>query len=709
MTWTSFTRLLGLTLLTTASVLFATPAARAQANAGDMDPVVRQRSQQRSGRTRVIVQFRTDADPTVFSSSTSTGRRLGRGAQVAEVDNRDLAALASDPRVDRVVYDRPVYAALERTGLATGTAAARGEYGVTGRGVGIAVIDSGIAGSHRDLAGSRHSRRVVHFQDFTTPSSSTHADDEYGHGTHVAGILAGSGLESDGAHQGVAPSASLVGLKVLDADGRGHISDVIAAIDYAISLRSTFNIRVINLSVASGVFESYWLDPLTLAARRAIDAGIVVVASAGNLGLDASGNTQYGGITSPGNAPWVLTVGASSHQGTAKRSDDVVGSFSSSGPTWIDFAAKPDIVAPGVGIVSLADHRSTLYALFPELLVDGAKPSWSKPYISLSGTSMAAPVVAGTVALMLEANPSLTPNAVKAILQYTAQAASGVHPLTQGAGMLNTLGAIRLARFFASPAAGFGEPGDFIEGEWVPWAQHLVWGNYRVTGGVPLPGSSAWAVGTRWGALETTLGTPVVWGARFDDNIVWSTSSDENIVWSTDSADNIVWSTRGDDNIVWSTRGDENIVWSTVNEDNIVWSTSGDDNIVWSTDADDNIVWSTRGDENIVWSTSTVDNVVWGTDCGGLNCQRVIWGVDRNGTIWGTAFFDDNIVWSTRGDENIVWSTAGDAGDNIVWSTTADDNIVWSTSSDENIVWSTADNIVWSTAAIAQVLWADGP
>ncbi len=123
------------------------------------------------------------------------------------------------------------------------------------------------------------------------------AYDDYGHGTHVAGIIAGTGYDSSGKHKGIAPGAKLVGLKVMDRLGRGYISDVIAAIDYAISVKGTYNIRVINLSVAAGVFESYWLDPLTLAAQRAVDAGIVVVASAGNLGQNLQGQTQSGGIT----------------------------------------------------------------------------------------------------------------------------------------------------------------------------------------------------------------------------------------------------------------------------------------------------------------------------------------------------------------------------------------------------------------------------
>ena len=205
------------------------------------------------------------------------------------------------------------------------------------------------------------------------------------------------------------------------------------------------------MSVASGVFESYKRDPLTQAARRAFDAGIVVVASAGNLGQNDEGQVQFGGITSPGNSPWVLTVGASTHQGTARRSDDAIAEFSSRGPTWIDFVAKPDLVAPGIGIESSAAPNSTLAALYASYLVGTPSASGVKPYLSLSGTSMAAPVVAGTVALMLEANPELTPNAVKAILQYTAERKDGESPLAQGAGMLNALGAVRLARFFAAP------------------------------------------------------------------------------------------------------------------------------------------------------------------------------------------------------------------------------------------------------------------
>ena len=166
----------------------------------------------------------------------------------------------------------------------------------------------------------------------------------------------------------------------------------------------------------------------------------------------STGQPQYGGIASPGNAPWVLTVGASSDLGTADRRDDVVAAFSSRGPAAIDENAKPDLVAPGVNIESTADPSSALFAANPASRLWGTAKTGSEPYLSLTGTSMAAPVVTGAIALMLEANAALTPNAVKAILEYTAEARAGYNHLTQGAGFLNARGAVELARAFAGAA-----------------------------------------------------------------------------------------------------------------------------------------------------------------------------------------------------------------------------------------------------------------
>ena len=190
----------------------------------------------------------------------------------------------------------------------------------------MAVIDSGIANWHDDLSYHGTStkvrvvggQRVTAFVDFV--NDRLQAYDDNGHGTHVAGIIAGNGYDSNGAHAGIAPAAHLVSLKVLDQHGGGVISDVIAAFEWAVANRVAHNIRVINISVGARVSESYETDPLTRAAKRAVDAGIVVVTAAGNLGQRTVGftkKTQYGSITAPGNAPWVLTVGAYSTRGHA--------------------------------------------------------------------------------------------------------------------------------------------------------------------------------------------------------------------------------------------------------------------------------------------------------------------------------------------------------------------------------------------------------
>src|SRR5205823_8075260 len=185
---------------------------------------------------------------------------------------------------------------MERTGLTVGAPAVRAELGVDGTGVGVAVIDSGVAAWHDDLADPANpgTERVAAFVDFVNGAAVPY--DDYGHGTHVAGIIAGNGYDSSGARSGIAPGAHLVVLKVLDGSGQGRISDVIAAFDYVATHKDDLNIRVANLSVATGVYESYNLDPLTVAARSVVDRGIVVVASAGNAGRGRQGSTQYGGI-----------------------------------------------------------------------------------------------------------------------------------------------------------------------------------------------------------------------------------------------------------------------------------------------------------------------------------------------------------------------------------------------------------------------------
>ena len=497
-----------LTPIAVIAVLAGQAFAAENSRDGKFDAVLRQRARTPAGVSRVIVH---SADPSATAARIRTlggtpGPLLGpSGFQIAQIADSALDELAAAPEVVAVSLDRPVRGTIERTAGTIGAEWVREQLGLDGSGVGIALIDSGVTAAHDDLDADR----IVHFADFVN-FRTAHYDD-YGHGTHVAGIIAGNGIDSHGARAGIAPAANLIVLKALDGAGFGYASNVIAALEYAIANREKYNIRVINLSVAAGVYESFTRDPLTLAARRAVDAGIVVVAAAGNLGRSALGKAQYGGIAAPGNAPWVLTVGASNHKGTSDRSDDEVAGFSSRGPSAIDGSAKPDLVAPGVGIESITDPASVLFAAHPNARLWGTVDTISQPYLSLSGTSMSAPVVAAAVALMLEANPSLTPNAVKAILQFTAEQRQGYDSRTQGAGFLNARGAVELARMFNETT----DPRRLSQettGDPVRWSRRIIWGNRRLSGGTITADANAWQRGLQWGASRTADGQRVVWG-----------------------------------------------------------------------------------------------------------------------------------------------------------------------------------------------------
>ena len=241
----------------------------------------------------------------------------------------------------------------------------------------------------------------------------TGPNDQYGHGSHVSGIIGSNG--GGQVYIGIAPAVNLISLRVLDQNGNGTDSYVIQAIDAAISLAKTYNIRVINLSLGRPVFEPAALDPLCQAAEQAWKAGIVVVVAAGNDGRNNSVATQgYGTVTAPGNDPYVITVGAMKTEGTTTRADDTIASYSSKGPTAFDHFAKPDLVAPGNRIVSTMKANETLSQEYgPSNRVNG-------DFFILSGTSMATPVVSGAAALMIQKNPALTPDQVKATLMLTA-------------------------------------------------------------------------------------------------------------------------------------------------------------------------------------------------------------------------------------------------------------------------------------------------
>ena len=315
--------------------------------------------------------------------------------------------------IKKVHYDRKVTALLDNAVPSINSHLLQ-ENGLTGKDVTIAVIDTGIY-PHADLE-----RRITGFQDFV--GNQTDPYDDNGHGTHCAGDAASNGSASDGQYKGPAPEANLVGVKVLNKMGAGSLSTVIHGIEWCIENQSTNNIDILSLSLGADTTESAEDDPVVKAVDAAWDSGMVVCVAAGNSG------PQEQTIGSPGISPKVITVGAADDNNNTDRSDDTVADFSSRGPT-IDGITKPDLVTPGVNIVSLRAPNSFIDKTNKQARVDS-------DYISLSGTSMATPICAGVVAQLLQSAPDLTPDEVKAKLMEASEDL-GQPSNVQGSGYLN--------------------------------------------------------------------------------------------------------------------------------------------------------------------------------------------------------------------------------------------------------------------------------
>ena len=514
----------------------------------------------------VIVQYQqdpADADLAKLPAKKATLKNHWKRLRAVSLTapGSALDSLSDDANVVYVTLDREVSAQFDYSEQAINAPYAW-QRGLDGTGVGIAVVDSGVADvDDLDQANSNKSR-VVYRESFNGTKG-----DEYGHGTHVAGILAGNGKDSTGkkytmTFEGVAPNANLIDLEVLDANGVATDSAVIQAIDRAIDLKAQYNIRVLNLSLGRPVQESSTLDPLCQAVQSAWNAGIVVVAAAGNLGRNG-----YASILSPGNSPYAITVGAMKTMGTAARGDDLIASYSSMGPTWLDMTLKPDLVAPGNLVTSLLAKNSTLANRYPQNIVPVSSYSTGKNgnsgYFTLSGTSMAAPMVSGAAALMIQQDPTLTPDTVKARLMKTATknfpaTSVAVDPVTGtaytsqydvftvGAGYLDIMGALASTdvatagtlspAVFYDAASGNAYIVDDSTQVWVgsqAFRTIAIWGTSAIwSTGSPVQGTIAiW--GTRGQSTESVSGTIAIWGTRQ----VWSQSTDwgTSAVWGTGS------------------------------------------------------------------------------------------------------------------------------------------------------------------------------
>jgi serine protease AprX len=308
--------------------------------------------------------------------------------------------------------------------------------GIDGRGVRIALIDTGVTELDdvkgrvvRDVPDPARADRFAPCADFSGENT---CNDSYGHGTFMAGLIAGHGAASGGTFSGVAPGAGIVSVKIAGKDGSADVSKVLAAIQYVVSFARDLNIRVLNLSLGTNSKISYRYDPLNLAVERAWRAGIAVVVSAGNLG------PRSRTVSKPGDDPFVITVGAVDDRETPAIDDDRLPRFSARGPTYTDGISKPDVVAPGGRVVSLNVAGSFIDRNAP-------KTSMPAPYRRGSGTSMAAAVTSGAAALVLQANPAWTPDRLKFALVATARKVAERDVSGVGAGLIEAHEAARNA------------------------------------------------------------------------------------------------------------------------------------------------------------------------------------------------------------------------------------------------------------------------
>ncbi|MFL6117544.1 MAG: S8 family serine peptidase [Catenulispora sp.] len=410
---------------------------------------------------------------------------------------------------------------------------------LTGAGIGVALIDSGVA----PVTGLAQPGKVINGPDlsFESQTPGLFDIDTYGHGTHIAGIIAGSDPATPAGiprFDGIAPGAHLISLKVAAADGASDVSQVIAAIDWVVTHRKDpgLNIRVLNLSFGTDSTQDPRLDPLSYAVEAAWRKGIVVVVSVGNDGAAASR------VTMPAANPYVIAVGAADAKGTADRADDTVASFSSRG----NAARHADLLAAGSSVVSLRTPGSFIDTGYPGARV--ANASGRVRFFRGSGTSQAAAVVSGSVALLLQQHPTLTPDQVKKLLVWTADPLVGADPVAAGAGQLDIAEAATLeppkdaGQTFAA-ATGMGT----LEGA-------------RGTAHVTDAGTGATLTGER--DIFGALWVPKTWAPLSKDGKAWNGGTWNDHVWTGSTFNGTSWASR-----TWNTTG-----WSAKNWSGRSWA-----------------------------------------------------------------------------------------------------------------------------------------
>jgi serine protease AprX len=453
---------------------------------------------------------------------------------------------------------------------------------VSGKGVGVALIDSGIA----PVEGLNSPDQVVNGVDLSFESQAPgllHLD-TFGHGTHMAGIINGRNPEiatnaagETGMFTGVAPGSTVVNVKVAGADGAVDVSQVIAAIDWVVEHKNDngMNVRVLNLSFGTQSTQSYLIDPLAHAAEVAWRNGIVVVVAAGNEGNETSM------LNDPATDPYVLAVGASDQGNVLDPRDDKVAPFSSRG----SLTRMPDILAPGKGIVSLRVPGSLLDQSYPSARMHDV--TGDERFFRGSGTSQSAAVVSGVVALLLQYRPNLTPDQVKCLLTQTADRLPGVDPRLQGAGSLN------VARAFLA-----GTPKNCVQTH--PTSTG--------TGSLELARGGSHVADPDTG--EELVGEIDIFGTPWDGRS-WSAASMAGVSWSGGNFLGVSWSGVSWSGVSWSGRSWSGVSWSGRSWSGVSWSGRSWSGVSWSGVSWSGVSWSGRSWSGVSWSGRSWSGRSW--------------------------------------------------------------------------------------------------
>jgi len=575
-----------------------------------------------AAKVSVIVGKRDPSSSSLESAVRKTGGTVKEQLPIvngfsASIPARAITTLAADPNLRSLSKNRTgkfEVISYDETDVNSSTPKSTGASKLWagtdyGSGVGIAVIDTGISPMN-DF--TKNGYRIVHGPDL---SGEANLLDSYGHGTVMAGVIAGDGYDSmsdsKGAHVGSAPKAHLISIKVAGANGVTDVSTVLAAMHWVSAYRDQFNIRVMNLSWGTKGTQSYKYDPLNYAVQRLWQLGIVPVIAAGNSG------SQAGTITKPGDDPFAITVGAYNDKQNTDLADDMIPSWSSRGPTKADTLTKPDIVAPGRYIISTRAYGSTIEKEFPRAL-------YSPSYIRGSGTSQAAAAVSGAIGLLLKKKPHLAPAQVKYAIMSVASKINSYTANDQGAGRLHIDKAAALAdpipyaNQTTQPSDGLGSlelsrgglhvetdcngdgVAEVIQGEIT--VQCSAWD------GVSWNGVS-WN-GDAWTGVSWTGGS---WNGASWNGVSWNGASWNGGSWNGGSWNGVSWNGGSWNGVSWNDAEFTGASWNGVSWNGVSWNGVSWNGVSWNGGSWNGGSWNGGSWNGASWNGGSWNGVSWTT------------------------------------------------------------------------------------------------